>query len=217
MSENNITGNNQSKSVVYSSKFIMTETLFYDFYLVTYNKIKKYILFCLCVSTFAIITNMLVGNYDIIGSSLFITLLALLVYCVNNKNIRIGYEKAVLSEGAKKPTHYNELLADRVVSNLDELKREFFYYQVTGFFETDNFLLLHLKHNLFIILEKSSLNANVDEVKLFLINKCLQVKKKKFINCSNDKKLALAFLIELAVITVVGTVVAIILKNINLL
>jgi len=57
----------------------------------------------------------------------------------------------------------------------------------------------------------------VDEVKLFLINKCLQVKKKKFINCSNDKKLALAFLIELAVITVVGTVVAIILKNINLL
>ena len=220
MNENNANINVENKEVkspIYSSKFLMNKELFYDFNLVTYNKIKKYILFCLCFSAFAIITNMLVGNYDIIGSTLFITLLALLVYCVNNKNIRVGYERTLLSEGVKKPTHGDELLEDRIISNIDELKREFFYFQVTGLFETDNFLLLHLKHNLFIVLNKSSLNASVDEVKAFLIKKCLQVKKKKFINCSNDKKLALSFLVELIVVTVVGTVVATILKHRNFL
>ena len=38
-------------------------------------------------------------------------------------------------------------------------------------------------------------------------------KKKKFINCANDKKWSLVFLIALIVVSVIGTVVGLVLKN----
>lgn len=67
---------------------------------------------------------------------------------------------------------------DKIVSHVDELKREYFYHQITKFFETKNFILLHLQHNLHVTIEKNNLNASVDEVKAFLMNKCTLVKKK---------------------------------------
>lgn len=44
------------------------------------------------------------------------------------------------------------------------------------------------------------------------MNKCLLVKKKKFINCLKDKIRALVFLIALFVVSVAGTAFAIILN-----
>ena len=63
-----------------------------------------------------------------------------------------------------------------------------------------------------VTIEKNNLNLSVDEVKDFLMNKCTFVKKKKFINCTNDKKLSLVFLIALIVVSVIGTVVGLVLK-----
>ena len=107
--------------------------------------------------------------------------------------------------------HY-ELFEDKIVSHTDELKREYCYHQITKFFETKNFILLHLKYSLYIAIEKNNLNASVDEVKSFLMEKCTFVKKKKFIDCSNDKKWSLALLIALVVISVIGIVVGFALK-----
>ena len=61
-----------------------------------------------------------------------------------------------------------------------------------------------------------NLNASVDEVKAFLMNKCTLVKKKKFINCANDKKWSLVFLIALIVVSVVGMILGLVLKLNNL-
>ena len=66
--------------------------------------------------------------------------------------------------------------------------------------------MLHLQHNLHITIEKSSLNADVDEVKAFVIDKCNNVKKKKFVNCVNDEKWSIVFMIALFVVAIAGAV-----------
>lgn len=214
MNENNVNAsieNEEVRKAIYSSKFLMNKDLFYDFNLISYNKIKKILLVFLCFTVFEIVVNILVGNYDIVALCLFISLLMLLMYFQTKKAIKTNYERNLISAGKESTLHY-ELFEDKIVSHVDELKREYFYHQITKFFETKNFILLHLQHNLHITLEKNNLNASVDEVKSFLVNKCTLVKKKKFINCSNDKKLSLAFLILLIGVSVIGTVIALVFK-----
>ena len=204
--------NEEVKNAIYSSKFLMNKDLYYDFCSVSYNRTKKVFLIFFCLVAYLIGINLLVGNYDIVvGFGPFISFLMILIYFRTKKTIKIGYERVVISAGKESTLHY-EIFEDKIVSHIDELKREYFYHQITKFFETKNFILLHLQYNLHITIEKSSLNASVDEVKSFLMNKCTLVKKKKFINCSNDKKWSLVFLISLIVVSLIGTVVALLLK-----
>ena len=215
MNENNVNVNveiEEIKSHIYSSKFLMNKELFYDFCSVSYNRTKKVFLVFFCLVAYLIGINLLVGNYDIVvGFGPFISFLMLLTYFRTKKSIKINYERNLISAGKESTLNY-ELFEDKIVSHVDELKREYFYHQITKFFETKNFILLHLQHNLHVTIEKNNLNASVHEVKAFLMNKCNLVKKKKFINCANDKKWSLVFLIALIVVSVIGTVVGLVLK-----
>lgn len=215
MNENNtnvVVENEQEKSPVYSSEFLMNKERFYDFCSVSYNRTKKVFLVFFCLSTCLIVTNLLVGNYDdVVVFGPIISFLMLLTYFRTKKAIKINYERNLLSAG-KESTLKNELFEDKIVSHVDELKREYFYHQITRFFETRHFILLHLQHNLHVTIDKSSLNADVDEVKAFLMSKCTLVKKNKFINCANDKKWSLAFLMALIIVSVIGAVVGLVLK-----
>lgn len=215
MDENNVNvhvENEEVKTPIYSSKFLMHKELFYDFCSVSYNRTKKIFLIFFCLVSYLIGINLLIGNYDIVlGSGPTISFLMVLIYFRTKKSIKINYERNLISAG-KEYTMHDELFDDKIVSHLDELKREYFYHQITKFFETKNFILLHLQHNLYITIEKNNLNASVDEVKYFLMNKCTYVDKKKFINCANDKKWSLVFLIALIVVSVIGIVIGFILK-----
>ena len=216
MNENNVGGNienekKEAESPVYSSRFLMNRDLFYDFNSVSYNKVKKIFIafFCfIAVETAACIAS---GNQDNAIFGIVISLILLATYLWVKKAVKINYERMIISAGKESITQY-ELFEDKIVAHVDELKREYSYYQITKFFETDNFILLHMQPDLFITLEKSSLNADAEEVKSFLMNKCLLVKKKKFINCSKDKMRALVFLIASFVVSVAGTAFAIILN-----
>ena len=216
MNENNTNTNIENeneevKKAIYSSKFLMNKELFYDFCSVSYNKLKKFFLFFLLFTATEIIVNIILKDYMTNFVTLFISFLLLLTYFITKRSIKINYERNLISAGKESSLHY-ELFEDKIVSHVDELKREYFYHQITKFLETKNFILLHLQYNLHITIEKSNLNASVDEVKSFLIEKCPHVKKKKFINCSNDKKWSLVFLIALIVVSVVGTVIGLILS-----
>lgn len=215
MDENNVNvnvENEEVKSPIYSSKFLMNKELFYDFCSVSYNRTKKIFLTFFCLVACLIGINLLIGNYDIVlGFGPFMSFLMVLIYFRTKKSIKINYERNLISAGKESTLNY-ELFDDKIVSHVDELKREYFYHQITKFFETKNFILLHLQHNLHITIEKNNLNASVDEVKKFLMNKCTLVNKKKFINCSNDKKWSLVFLIALIVVSVIGIVVGLVLK-----
>ena len=215
MDENNVNvdvENEEVKRPIYSSKFLMNKELFYDFCSVSYNRTKKIFLIFFCLVAYLIGINLLIGNYDIVivvGPSM--SFLMALLYFRTEKSIKINYERNLISAGKESTLNY-ELFDDKIILHVDELKREYFYHQITKFFETKNFILLHLQHNLHITIEKNNLNASVDEVKIFLMNKCTLVKKKKFINCANDKKWSLVFLIALIVISIIGIVVGFVLK-----
>jgi len=216
MNEKNInsnieTGNGEEKIAIYTSKMLMSRDLFYDFSSVIYRRTKNLYLIFLCLVACLVVVNILDGNYDSVKISILISFLMGLTYFRANKAIKINYERSLISAGKENVLNY-ELFEDKIVSHVDELKREYFYHQITKFFETKNFILLHLQHNLYITINKNSLNANVDEVKAFLIGKCTRVKKKKFIDCSNDKKWSLIFLIAIIVLSVVGSVIATVLK-----
>lgn len=215
MYENNVNvnvENQEVKSPVYKSKFLMTKELFYDFSSISYNRTKKIFLIFFCLVVYLIGINLLVGNYDIVlGYCPFISFLMILIYFRTIRSIKINYERNLISAGKESTLNY-EFFEDKIVSHVDELKREYFFHQITKFFETKNFILLHLKHNVHITIEKNNLNASVDEIKEFLMKKCTLVKKKKFTNCSNDKKWSLVYLIALIVVSVVGTVLGLVLK-----
>ena len=215
MDENNVNvdvENEEVKRPIYSSKFLMNKELFYDFCSVSYNRTKKIFLIFFCLVAYLIGINLLIGNYDIvIVVGPFMSFLMVLIYFRTEKSIKINYERNLISAGKESTLNY-ELFDDKIILHVDELKREYFYHQITKFFETKNFILLHLQHNLHITIEKNNLNASVDEVKNFLMNKCTLVKKKKFINCANDKKWSLVFLIALIVISIIGIVVGFVLK-----
>lgn len=215
MDENNVNVNVENEEVekpIYSSRFLMNKDLYYDFCSVSYNRTKKVFLTFLCLVAYLIGINLLIGNYDIVlGFGPFISFLMILIYFRTKKAIKIGYERNLISAGKESTLNY-ELFEDKIVSYVDELKREYFYHQITKFFETKDFILLHLQHNLHITIEKNNLRASVDEVKAFLTNKCTLVKKKKFINCANDKRWSLVFLIALIVVSVIGTVIGLVLK-----
>ena len=219
MDENNVNvdvENEEVKRPIYSSKFLMNKELFYDFCSVSYNRTKKIFLIFFCLVAYLIGINLLIGNYDIVivvGPSM--SFLMVLLYFRTEKSIKINYERNLISAGKESTLNY-ELFDDKIILHVDELKREYFYHQITKFFETKNFILLHLQHNLYVTIEKNNLTASVDEVKAFLINKCTLVKKKKFINCANDKKWSLVFLIALIVVSIVGMIVGLVLKLNNL-
>lgn len=216
MDENNVvttieTANEEGINGIYTSGYLMTEKLFYDFNCVTYNKLKKLYFWILCLLIFMAVINIPVNNYEVvIGSSFFIAIMTLLHYFLTKKSIKTSYKQRLIANGGKESEFYLELFEEKIVSAVDEVKRDFFYYQITKFFETKNFLLLILQHKVCILIDKNNLNASVDEVKSFLIQKCSSVKKKKFIDCSNDQKLCLVFSIAIITVWIAATAISII-------
>ncbi len=128
--------NEGAKTAIYSSKFLMSKDLYYDFGSVVFNRTKKIFLVFFCLVAYLIGINLLVGNHDIVvGFGPFISFLMLLTYFRTKKLIKISYEQNLISAGKECTLNY-ELFEDKMVSHIDELKREYFYHQITKYFET---------------------------------------------------------------------------------
>jgi len=214
MNENSINTNieneNQEvKHAIYSSKLLMNRDLFCDFGSISYNKTKKLFLFSLLLVIYLTIVIIFSGSLFGFVFYFFTLLIMFLMYFNTKKSIKIGYERTLISAGKELLQNY-ELFEDKIVVYVDGVEKEYFYHQITKFFETKSLLLLHLQHNLYITVEKSSLNASVDEVKAFLIEKCTFVKNKKFVDCSNDQKLSLVLLIALTAVSVIGIIISLV-------
>ena len=202
--------NDEVKKAIYSSSYITNRDFFHDLSSINYNRIKKMFLVYFCIIILDSVIKISDRSYDMGSISLIIPICMFVIYLKTNSQTKQNYERHCISAG--KESVANELLCeDSIVSSMDELKREYYYHQITRFFESKNLLLLHLKHHLYIIINKETLNANVDEVKAFLIEKCSKVGNKKFINCSNDKRWCLLLLIATIVFYVIGVIVSIIL------
>lgn len=209
--QNNNIDNTEAKKTIFNSQFLLSKDLFYDFCSVDYIRTKKIILIFLCIIISFICIDIITGDFDIILglTAMIVSFIMFLIYIRTKKTIKIGYERMLISEGKEISVNY-EFFNDKIVAYRENSIRDFSYQEITKFFETKHFIMLHLQHNLHIAIEKDNLNISVDEVKTFLINNCPNVKKKKFVNCTKNKKFALIFLIALFVVSVVGMIVGII-------
>ena len=216
MNENNTNTNIENeevKNVIYSSSYVMNRDLFYDFSSLTYNRLKKIFLlfFCFiaCVTVLETCFKILDESYEMGEILLVIPVFLLVVYLMTKPQIKRGYERSLIASG-KECVVNKSLCENSIVSCADGLKREHYYNQITGLFESKNLLLLHLQHGVYIIINKQNLSANVDEVKAFLFEKCSRVWNKKFINCSNDKK----WCVILLVLTIIFGVIRFVVSNV---
>jgi len=207
------TAKKEEEKAVYSSMFLFSEDLYYDFGAVSYNRTKKVFLIFLCLAAWMICINLLSDNYDVIlwfGPA--ISFLMCLIFFRTKQAIKVGYERMVLSRGKEATMHY-ALFEDKIIAYSGDSARDIFYDQVTKLYESNSFLLLYLKHDVYVTIEKSGLNASVEDVKSFLTVKCTAVKKKKFIDCSSDKKWSWMFLVALIVVAAIGMIAGLVLKG----
>ncbi|MBQ7091010.1 MAG: YcxB family protein [Clostridia bacterium] len=214
MNENNINPISEpveeAKAPVYVSEFLMSRDLFYEFGGASFYRTKKLVLFFLLLIVIEVVLNITIGEPMLAVVSLWVAFWLTLRCFGMKRSMKFNYERMVISEGKERIFRY-ELYEDRVVSDNDGARREYFYHQITKFYETKHFLLLYLSHNLCITVEKSSLNASVEEVKAFLMQKCTLVRKKRFINCCNSKKWTFRFLAATIAVSVLGTAASVIL------
>ena len=194
------------KSPVYSSKHIMSKEMVYDFCSVDFNRTKKIFILNLCLVLALLVMNH-INRYDnmiFCFGAMVLSIFMVGTFFNVKRSIKIGYERVLLNEG-KEVTVCYELFDDSIVMRKEENVKEISYEKVTKFFETKKFIMLHLQHNMHITIEKSSLNGNIDEVKAFVVDKCTNVKNKKFVNCANDEKWSIALLIAIIAVTAAGT------------
>ncbi|MBQ6996748.1 MAG: YcxB family protein [Oscillospiraceae bacterium] len=205
--------NREECTPVYSTRFVFDKELYNDFCLASYNRAKKVFLFFLVMSAWLIWINLLGGNYTLVlWFAPTICFISCLIYFRTKQAIRVGFERMVLTGGKEIDVRY-AFYEDKIVAHSDGSARDIFYEQVTKLFETKRFLLLYLKHDVYVTVEKSGLDASIEAVKAFFVRKCTLVKKKKFIDCSGDMKWSLVFLVALIVVATVGAVFAWILNG----
>ena len=146
----------------------MDKDSYYDFALVSYNRTKKMFLIFLILLLPLTVLNILGRNYDLVAALGFIiSLCMVLIYFKIKKSVKIGYERNVITAGENNISSY-ELFEDKITSEIDGYKREIFYSQITGLFETEKFISLHIKHNLFVTIGKDELSSCLQ----FLFNFC---------------------------------------------
>ena len=203
MSEN---GSHEEYTAVYSTKFVLSKELYCDFGSVGYNRTKTIFWVFLMMTILVNWIYSLSGDYDVIlwyGPA--ISFIMCLTYFRTKQAIKVGYERMVLTRGKEADMHH-ALYEDKIVAYGDGTARDIFYDQVTKLYETKLFLLLYLKHDVYVTIEKSGLNGSIEAAKAFLMKKCTRVKKKKFIDCSADEKWSLIFLVALIAVAAIGVV-----------
>lgn len=184
----------ETKKPIYTCEYTMDMNFFAEFAAVSYVKIKNFIIIFTAFDILFCLLNIFDGDYNqAAGYSAFLTFLMFILYFSIKKGIQLNYKRSLFSYGNDNRTT-TALYDDKILATFGKNEKEFFYHQVSGFFETESLILLRLKYNMFLALDKSGLNADPQAVKAFLIQKCPMVKKKKFTDCSNNHRLLFIFL-----------------------
>ena len=184
----------ETKKPLYTCEYTMDMNFFAEFAAVSYVKIKNFIIIFTAFDILFCLLNIFDGDYNqAAGYSAFLTFLMFILYFSIKKGIQLNYKRSLFSYGNDNRTT-TALYDDKILATFGKNEKEFFYHQVSGFFETGSLILLRLKYNMFLALDKSALNADPQAVKAFLIQKCPMVKKKKFTDCSNNHRLSFIFL-----------------------
>ena len=184
----------ETKKPLYTCEYTMDMNFFAEFADSSYIIAKKLIIIFTVLNILYCLLNIFGGSYTSAAEySSIVSFLIFVLYFSTKKGASLTYKRNLFSYGNETRTT-SAFYDDKILATFGKNEKEFFYHQVSGFFETGSLILLRLKYNMFLALDKSALNADPQVVKAFLIQKCPMVKKKKFTDCSNNHRLSFIFL-----------------------
>lgn len=117
--------------------------------------------------------------------------------------------KRMLSCNNGKPAHNIVTINDEniLITGDNGNKSTYSFEQIIGIIETKNLLILKMKYNLGININKNTLTGgNVEELASYLYQKCSNIKKKKIIKTNITKYFELIFTIVLAILLILSII-----------
>lgn len=206
---NNLT---QPKQPRFYSKLYVTKDIYDEFSQLNYIRLKKTYIVYLVISVLAFISAVFNHSLTYFVLDVLVLASALSLYFRVNKTTKLGYERLEFSNGGTVSEYSSELYDNRIVTINEKNDKEYSYSAVEKLLETKTLLLLGMKYNMYIMINKSDF-SNIEELKAFLLSECKGVKKKEFIDISNRKKVSFVLLIIMTVIValfaIIGTVLQI--------
>ena len=163
---------------------------------------------CRLIIIIYVITCFLLNQQDIAMMFISIYLLIILINKLTGRNL-IQYKRS-LSINNGKPVSTEVLIDETGIQGINIDKNNKTYYnfnQILSVTETKNLIILKMKYNLGIIINKNNLEGGSKEALInFIFDKCQNIKKKKVVQSKYGEiflKLYILMLIVLFVIAVI--------------
>ncbi|MBQ9846208.1 MAG: hypothetical protein IJO58_00130, partial [Clostridia bacterium] len=131
----------------------------------------------------------------LLGYSAWMLFLLGYLFFLTQKRVKDAYKRIVVSQG-KETVTYKIQFGEKIVAETDQhAPVEYDFSAVTSIKETNQFYLLGLKYNLYLILQKD-IKSNLENVNFieYVFNKCPNIKNKKVQKIMYKKKESIIYL-----------------------
>ena len=198
MEELNINNETIKEEYDFSSTVVMGENEHKDFSNVTYSRTSTAFLIFLIFSVIITIPQQFLFPENkgmLLGYSAWMLFLLGYLFFLTQKRVKDAYKRIVVSQG-KETVTYKIQFGEKIVAETDQhAPVEYDFSAVTSIKETNQFYLLGLKYNLYLILQKD-IKSNLENVNFieYVFNKCPNIKNKKVQKIMYKKKESIIYL-----------------------
>lgn len=183
MEELNINNETIKEEYDFCSTVVMGENEHKDFSNVTYSRTSAISRVFLILSVIITIPQQILfpqNKNTVLSYSAWMLFLMVYLFFSAQKRIKNAYNRIVVSQG-KETITYKTHFGEKIVAETDQhAPVEYDFSAVTSIKETNQFYLLGLKYNLYLILQKD-IKSNLENVNFieYVFNKCPNIKNKK--------------------------------------
>ena len=170
----------------FSSTVVMSEKEHNDFSNVNYSRTSTFSFIFLIISAIFTIPQQFLSPESkgtLLGYSACMLFIIGYLFFLTQKRVKDAYKRIVVSQGQETIT-YKIQFGEKIVAETDQhAPVKYDYSAITSIKETNQFYLLGLKYNLYLILQKDmkSNHGNVDFIE-YVFCKCPNIKNKKVKN-----------------------------------
>lgn len=186
----NTENNEILETPIFTSSYTLTKEKYHSFCSVNYRKrifIYSIILPLVLMVYFSMVMLLLIGeDYYTLST---IALLSVVTMLPNLQLLffeHYGYKRLLTAQGGAHESCETALYPSEILCSRKSGKCSYKYESIKQIKENKDFLLLQMKYNLYLLIDKQTLNADPNEVCGFLLNTCPCLKKRKIINIEKD-------------------------------
>lgn len=206
---------NNDKIYDFESNLVMTEKDYMEFGKVNYSKISvvfiiEFAVMALFSIQFGVIHFLFNSNeqYLLLLNVIILFFMIFILY-KHHSALQKGYKRIIFSQGEQNFSQSINFGEKIVTQSKLSVPKEYDYSVITAIKETENFYLLQLQYNLYLIVEKnikSNLN-NVDFIS-YILSKSQNIKNKTVQNVKNKKLISFIFMCLTAVLLICNIIIS---------